>query len=117
MRTPVLQAAVAEALHRLAPTRAAWKMRQSSRAAEAAVGAVQHLDETRQRRSHAAPSVDAVASSKGTVTRNVSVSNSLSGGDRELDEVPAVGDPAHVAEIGKGLRVSTDERRRCMSLQ
>ena len=47
----------------------------------------------------------------------LSVSNSLSGGDRELDEVPAVGDPAHVAEIGKGLRVSTDERRRCVSLQ
>ena len=47
----------------------------------------------------------------------VSVSNSLSGGDWELDEVSAMGDPAHVAQIGNGLRVSTDESRRRVSLQ
>jgi hypothetical protein len=52
-----------------------------------------------------------------TLKRSLSVSNSLSGGDWELDEVPAVGDPAHVARIGKGLRVSTDESRRRVSLQ
>ena len=45
------------------------------------------------------------------------VSNSLSGGDRELDEVSAMGDPAHVAQIGNGVRVSTDESRRRVSLQ
>ena len=53
---------------------------------------------------------------RGTYSR-LSVSNSLSGRDWELDEVPAVGDPAHVAQIGKGLRLSTDERRRRVSLQ
>ena len=39
----------------------------------------------------------------------MSVSNSLSGGDWELDEVSAMGDPTHMAQIGSGLRVSTDE--------
>ena len=39
----------------------------------------------------------------------MSVSNSLSGGDRELDEVPAVGDPTHLAQIGRGHRVSAGE--------
>ena len=47
----------------------------------------------------------------GVHGRAVSVSNSLSGGDWQLDEVPAVGDPAHVAQIGKCLRVSTGERQ------
>ena len=32
----------------------------------------------------------------GVVARGLSVSNPLSGGGRELDEVPAVRDPAHV---------------------
>ena len=45
------------------------------------------------------------------------VSNSLSGGDRELDEVPAVGDPAHLAQIGRGHGVSTGERQRRVALQ
>ena len=31
---------------------------------------------------------------------SLSVSNSLSGGDWELDEVPAVGDPTHMVQIG-----------------
>ena len=33
----------------------------------------------------------------------VSVSNSLSGGNRELDEVPAVRDPTHAAQVGRGI--------------
>jgi hypothetical protein len=39
----------------------------------------------------------------------VSVSNSLSRCDWELNEVPAVGDPTHMVQIGKGHRVSTGE--------
>ena len=31
----------------------------------------------------------------------VSVSNSLSGRDWELDKVPAVGDPTHIVQIGR----------------
>lgn len=37
-----------------------------------------------------------------TIVSGLSVSNSLSGGDWELDEVPAVRDPTHVAQIGRG---------------
>jgi hypothetical protein len=40
----------------------------------------------------------------------VSVSNSLSGRQRELDQVPAVGDPAHIVRLGTGDRVSAGER-------
>ena len=59
----------------------------------------------------------ALSTTCSNTPRCLSVSNSLSGGDWELDEVSAVGDPAHVAQIGKGPRVSTDERRRRVSLQ
>jgi hypothetical protein len=61
----------------------------------------------------------AVRPARNPTTRadDLSVSNSLSGGDWELDEIPGVGDPAHVAQIGKRRRLSTDERRRCVSLQ
>ena len=45
------------------------------------------------------------------------VSNSLSGGDGELDEVPAVRDPTHVAQIGRGHRVSTDKGQGGVTLQ
>jgi hypothetical protein len=45
------------------------------------------------------------------------VSNSLSGGDRELDEASAVGDPTHMVEIGRGQRVSTGEGQRRVALQ
>ena len=45
------------------------------------------------------------------------VSNSLSGGNRELDEVPAVGAPRHLAQIGRGHRMSTGERQRRVALQ
>ena len=47
----------------------------------------------------------------------VSVSNSLSGRDWELDEVPAVRDPTHVAQIGRGHGVSTGKGQRCVALQ
>ena len=47
----------------------------------------------------------------------VSVSNSSSGGDWELDEVPAVGDPTHMVQIGWGHRVSTGEGHRRVALQ
>src|SRR5262249_42742143 len=38
----------------------------------------------------------------GVVARyyDLSVSNSWSGGDRKLDKVPTVGDPAHMVQIG-----------------
>jgi len=51
------------------------------------------------------------------VIRPVSVSNSLSGGDRELDKVAAVGDPTHMAQIGRGHRVSTGEGQRGAGVQ
>ena len=47
----------------------------------------------------------------------LSVSNSLSGGDRELDEVPALGDRTHMVEIGRGQRVSTGEGQRRAAAQ
>jgi hypothetical protein len=37
------------------------------------------------------------------------VSNSLSGRHGELDQVPAVGNPTHVVELGSGHRVSASE--------
>ena len=40
------------------------------------------------------------------------VSNSLSGRHRELDHVPAVGDPTHIVEVGPGYCVSADEGQR-----
>ena len=45
------------------------------------------------------------------------VSNSWSGGDGELDEVPAVGDPAHIVQIGRDHRVLTGEGQRRVALQ
>ena len=48
---------------------------------------------------------------------DVSVSNSLSGRDWELDQVPAVGDPTHIVQIGTGHRVSTGEGQRRVALQ
>jgi hypothetical protein len=47
----------------------------------------------------------------------LSVSNSLSGGDWELDEVPAVRDPAHMVQIGRDHRVLTGEGQRRVALQ
>ena len=47
----------------------------------------------------------------------LSVSNSWSGGYGELDEVPAVRDPTHAAQIGKGHGVSTGKGQRCVALQ
>src|SRR6516164_560366 len=37
------------------------------------------------------------------------VSKSLSGGSRKLDEIPAVGDPTHMVQMGRGHRVSPGE--------
>jgi len=45
------------------------------------------------------------------------VSNSLSGSNWELDEVRTVGNPTHVAQIGRGHRVSTAARQRRVTLQ
>ena len=39
----------------------------------------------------------------------VSVSNSLSGRDWELDQVPAVGDPTHIVQLCTGDRASAGE--------
>ncbi len=47
----------------------------------------------------------------------LSVSNSWSGGDGELDEVPAVRDPAHIVQIGRNHRVLTGEGQRRVALQ
>ena len=48
---------------------------------------------------------------------HLSVSNSSSGGDWELDEIPAVGDPTHMIQVGRGDRVSTGEGQRRVALQ
>ena len=45
------------------------------------------------------------------------VSNSSSVGDWELDEVPAVRDPAHMVQIGRDRHVPTCEGQRRMPLQ
>src|SRR5262249_32033922 len=47
----------------------------------------------------------------------LSVSNSLSGRDRQLNEVPAVGDPTHLVQIGRGHRVAVGERQRRPTFQ
>ena len=52
-----------------------------------------------------------------TDAESLSVSNSWSGGDGELDEVPAVGDPAHMVQIGRDHRVVTGEGQRRVALQ
>jgi len=49
--------------------------------------------------------------------RNPSVSNSLSGRDRQLDELPAVGDPAHMAQVGRRYHVFINEGHRRVALQ
>jgi hypothetical protein len=48
---------------------------------------------------------------------DLSVSNSLSGGDWELDEVPAMGDPAHMVQIGRDRRVPIGEGQRRVARQ
>ena len=56
---------------------------------------------------------------KGTykaVGKILSVSNSWSGGEGELDEVPAVRDPAHIVQIGRDHRVLTGEGQRRVAL-
>src|SRR6266850_1014006 len=47
----------------------------------------------------------------------VSVSNSLSGRGWELDQVPAVGNPTHIVQIGRGHRLSTAEGQRRVRLE
>src|SRR5262245_14268084 len=47
----------------------------------------------------------------------LSVSNSLSGRDRQLNEVPAVGDPTRLVQIGTGHRVSVGDRQRRPTFQ
>jgi hypothetical protein len=63
--TPVLQAAVAAALQRLAPARAARRTRQSSRLAERGADAAQRLNETRGRRGRAAASANRAGAANG----------------------------------------------------
>ena len=46
----------------------------------------------------------------------LSVSNSWSGGDGELDEIPAMGDPAHMIQIGGDRHVSTREGQQRLAL-
>jgi hypothetical protein len=46
---------------------------------------------------------------EGIIAVNLSVSNSASGGDWELDKVPAVGDPTHIVQLGTGDHVSAGE--------
>ena len=62
------------------------------------------------RRRVAEGSIDAArlpAILKHVAADRLSVSNSLSGGDWELDEVPAGRDPAHMIQIGRDHRVPT----------
>ena len=47
----------------------------------------------------------------------LSVSNSLSGRHWELDQVPAVGDPTHIIELGPGHRVFAGKGPRRVALQ
>jgi hypothetical protein len=51
------------------------------------------------------------------ILASVSISNSLSGRDRKLDQVPAVGDPTHMMQIGRANRVCTSEGQRRVTLQ
>jgi hypothetical protein len=48
---------------------------------------------------------------------SVFVSNSLSGRHWEMDQVPAVGDPTHIVQPGKGYRVSPGEGQRREAVQ
>jgi PIN domain len=48
---------------------------------------------------------------------HLSVSNSSSGCDWELDQVPAVGDPPHMVQIGSGHRLSTADGQWRVALQ
>ena len=48
---------------------------------------------------------------------DLSVSNSLSGRPWELDQVPAVGDPTHMVQLGSGQRVPAGEGQRCVAFQ
>jgi hypothetical protein len=53
--------------------------------------------------------------SRRVIRKNtMSVSNSLSGGDRELDEVPAVGDPAHGAQSARSSCVHRRKSPACV---
>ena len=47
----------------------------------------------------------------------LSVSNSLSGRHWELDQVPAVGDPTDIVQLGTGHRVAVGEGQRRVALQ
>ena len=47
----------------------------------------------------------------------MSVSNSLSGRHWELDQVPAVGDPTDIVQLGTGHRVAASEGQRRVALQ
>jgi hypothetical protein len=48
---------------------------------------------------------------------DVSVSNSLSGRHRELDQVPAVRDPAHIVQLSTSHRVSAGEGQRRVAIE
>lgn len=54
---------------------------------------------------------------RSNVRTIVSVSNSLSGDHWKLNEVPAMGDPAHMAQIGRGNCMSTGEGQRRVAVQ
>ena len=66
-------------------------------------------------------SVDALALARlqleGLYTLCLSVSNSLSGRHWELDQVPAVGDPTDIVQLGTGHRVAASEGQRRVALQ
>ena len=47
----------------------------------------------------------------------LSVSNSLSSRDWQRDEVPAVGDPAHLVQFGNGDRMFINKGQRRVALQ
>ena len=49
--------------------------------------------------------------------KGVSVSNSLLGRHWELGQVPAVGGPTHIIQLGTGHRVSASEGRRRVARQ
>ena len=49
--------------------------------------------------------------------RRLSVSNSLSGRHWELDQVPAVGDPTDIVQLGTGHRVAASEGQRRVAVQ
>ena len=53
----------------------------------------------------------------GMMRLDLSVSNSLSGRHWELDQVPAVGDPTDIVQLGTGHRVAASEGQRRVALQ